>query len=360
MTKYEPLLTPEKKIPVPTPPAAKPNPPRRRRGLTAVVVLLVLLALILSPILVISAVIGPGPLMANRNVVVPHGANVHEIADLLATDGVVYHPLLFRLASRYMANDALKAGEYAFIPGDSIADIVLMMREGHVVIRSFTIPEGATSAEVVRTMMTTPTLSGDIPTTPPEGSLLPETYNYSYGDSREGLLARMQKTMQATLEELWPKRDPNLLLKTPEQAVIMASLIEKETGKAGERARISGVFANRLRINMPLQSDPTVIYAIVRAKGALAHPLDHDDLAFPSPYNTYLANGLPPGPICNPGRAALEAAMHPEANDYFYFVADGSGGHVFARDLAAHNQNVTRWNAIKPKPGGAPPPVKTP
>jgi UPF0755 protein len=193
-------------------------------------------------------------------------------------------------------------------------------------------------------------MAGDIVTLPTEGSLLPETYNYSYGDSRAGIIFRMQKAMQETLNTLWEKRDPALTLKSPQEAVIMASIIEKETGKSDERARVAGVFINRLRQNMRLQSDPTVIYAIIRANGMLDHDLNHNDLAFPSPYNTYMSDGLPPGPICNPGRAALEAALHPEVNDYLYFVADGSGGHVFAHNLVTHNQNVTHWNEVKPKP----------
>jgi UPF0755 protein len=149
------------------------------------------------------------------------------------------------------------------------------------------------------------------------------------------------------LAEAWAKRDPTLPLASPEQAVVMASIIEKETGKASERPRIAGVFYNRLRQHMRLQSDPTVIYAITLAQGGMDHDISHADLAFPSPYNTYASDGLPPHPICNPGRAALEAALHPETNEYLYFVADGTGGHAFARSLAEHNQNVTRWNAVK-------------
>jgi UPF0755 protein len=191
-------------------------------------------------------------------------------------------------------------------------------------------------------------MSGDA-ILPPEGSLLPETYRYSYGDSRAGMISRMQKSMQDALNELWPKRDPAIPLKSPLEAVIMASIIEKETGKAVERPRIAGVFYNRMRSNMRLQSDPTVIYAITLAKGPMNRELVHDDLAFASPFNTYTRDGLPPEPICNPGRAALEAALHPEQNDFLYFVADGTGGHVFSKDLAAHNQNVTKWNAVKGK-----------
>ena len=252
------------------------------------------------------------------------------------------------IGAKLSAGDTLKAGEYEFTPHQSIADVILMMHEGHSVVHWFTVAEGLTASEIVNLLRNSPTLTGNL-AIPPEGSLLPETYRTSYGDTRSSVVIRMQRAMQETLSELWQKRDPTLPLKSPEEAIIMASVIEKETGKPIERPRIAGVFYNRLRQNMRLQSDPTVIYAIMQSKGALDHELDHNDLAFQSPYNTYMNDGLPPGPICNPGRAALEAALHPEQNNYLYFVADGTGGHVFAKDLAEHNQNVTKWNALKTK-----------
>lgn len=312
--------------------------------------MLALLGLTVVPLALAAAILGPGPLAQPQTVVIPRGTSVREIADFLDDHGIIVHPLPFRIAARFMANNALKAGEYQFMPNQSIADIVLMMHDGHCVVRSFTVTEGMTSREVVRLLGDDPVLTGTIATAPPEGSLLPETYDYSYGDSRISLIRRMQRAMRETLRELWAGRAPNLMLKTPQEAVTMASMIEKETGKPDERARISGVFENRLRDNMRLQSDPTVIYAIEQAKGPLGRPLGHDDLSFASPYNTYENDGLPPGPICNPGRAALVAALHPEPNDYLYFVANGTGGHDFARDLATHDKNVTHWNEIKPKP----------
>lgn len=292
----------------------------------------------------------PGPFTETRTIVIPHGANIREIAALLDKNGAVSGAFVFRIAARLMANNDLKAGEYEFTPRQSAADIILMLRDGHSVMHGFTITEGMTSAETVRLLQNSLALAGEITAPPPEGSLLPETYNYSYGDSRAGLIMRMQKAMQETLEELWAKRDPNVPLKSPREAVTMASIVEKETGKPSERPRIAGVFTNRLRRNMKLQSDPTVIYAIGRAKGMMDHDLDHQDLSFPSPFNTYMNEGLPPEPICNPGRATLEAALHPEQHEYLYFVANGAGGHVFARDLGEHNQNVTKWNQVKPKP----------
>ncbi|MDP9128275.1 MAG: endolytic transglycosylase MltG, partial [Pseudomonadota bacterium] len=290
-----------------------------------------------------------GPLTEPKTVVIPRGTNIRDIAVLLEKNDAISNAYLFRIAAHFMANNDFKAGEYLFTPPQSAADIILMLREGRSVVHAFTVTEGMTSAEAVRLLQDTPALAGAISAAPPEGSLLPETYNYSLNDTRSGLIARMQKAMQETREELWAKRDPLVPITTPAEAITMASIVEKETGKPSERPRIAGVFYNRLHLNMRLQSDPTVIYAIVRAKGLLDHDIDHTDLSFASPFNTYMTDGLPPAPICNPGRAAIEAALHPEKNDYLYFVADGTGGHVFARDLPEHNQNVTRWHQVRPK-----------
>jgi UPF0755 protein len=285
----------------------------------------------------------PGPLAAKVTVIVPHGTSVHDIADLMDKNGVVTSPLAFRLAAKIIASDNLQEGEYDFTPEESLADAVIEMRDGHSVVHLFTVTEGLTSAEIANLLRYTSTMTGDIIAVPAEGSLLPETYRTSYGDSRVGMIARMQKAMQDMLDELWPQRDPSVPLKSPQEAVVLASIIEKETGKSSERARIAGVFYNRLREGMRLQSDPTVIYAITRATGAMDHDLGRDDLAFASPYNTYVNDGLPPQPICNPGRAALIAALHPEKNSFLYFVADGNSGHVFSKDLAEHNRNVAKF-----------------
>jgi len=312
------------------------------------VIVLLFLVLALPPISIIAAIMVPGPLPEARTVIVPHGSNVYGIASLLDKNEAIRSKTAFRIAAKLLASYQLKAGEYQITPHQSIADIVVMMHEGDSVVHWFTVAEGLTSADITNLLKNDPALTGDIPV-PPEGSLLPETYRYSYGDSRAALIARMQKSMQDALNDLWDKRDPSIPLKTPLEAVTLASIVEKETGKVAERPRIAGVFYNRLHQSMRLQSDPTVIYAIVHAKGSLDHELAHDDLMFPSPYNTYASDGLPPLPICNPGRAALDAAMHPEQNDFLYFVADGTGGHVFSKNLAEHNQNVTKWNAIKVK-----------
>jgi len=222
---------------------------------------------------------------------------------------------------------------------------------GEVVVHRLTLPEGLSSAEIVALVGAAPALAGEIVESVPEGSLLPETYHYVYGDDRAELIARMQTAMEAALDELWPARAEGLPFSTPEEAVVLASIVEKETGVTGERALVAGVFVNRLRIDMLLQSDPTVAYAISRGGIVLDRPLRRFDLEVDDPYNTYRHRGLPPGPIANPGRAALEAALHPAETGAYYFVADGTGGHAFAATLDEHNVNVRRYRDMQS--GGA-------
>jgi UPF0755 protein len=190
-------------------------------------------------------------------------------------------------------------------------------------------------------------LTGPLPDPPPQGSLLPETYFFENGETRAAMLARMQKAMTDALAELWPQRAENLPFDTPEQAVVLASIVEKETGVAAERPQVASVFVNRLRRGMPLQSDPTVIFALTGGEADLGRPLLRADLQVDHPVNTYVVNGLPPTPIANPGRASLEAVLNPAETDFLYFVADGTGGHAFARTLAEHNRNVARWRAVQ-------------
>lgn len=299
--------------------------------------------LVLIPIVGIGALFAPGPLPQDKTIVVAHGAKTGDIGAQLAQENAVYMSTLFRIAARLAAN-SLKAGEYAIPAHASPFDIAVMMHEGRSVVRLFTVAEGLTSAEIVRLLDSDPVLTGTIDAVPPEGSLLPETYRYSYGDSRSGIILRMQKSMQEKLNTAWAGREIGLPLNSPRDAVILASIVEKETGKAEERPRIAGVFYNRLRLNMRLQSDPTVIYAMTKGQETLARALTHDDLSFASPINTYVSDGLPPQPICNPGLAALQAVVHPEHNNFLYFVADGRGGHAFAADLATQNDNINRWH----------------
>jgi UPF0755 protein len=286
----------------------------------------------------------PGPLGEEKNVVIAHGTRTIDIGTQLAQENTVYTAPLFDMAARLLAGGSLKAGEYAIPAHASPVSIALMMHDGKSVVRLFTVAEGLTSAEIVRLVDLDPALDGDVSGIPPEGSLLPETYRYSYGDSRVALIARMEKAMQEKINETWAGRDADVPLKSPQEFVALASIVEKETGKPEERPRIAGVFYNRLRDNMRLQSDPTVIYALTQGKEALERPLTHEDLSFASPINTYASDGIPPQAICNPGAAALEAVAHPEHNNYLYFVADGTGGHAFAADLAAHNENINRWH----------------
>jgi UPF0755 protein len=293
-----------------------------------------------------------GPLETETAVVIPRGSGLDNISAALTDAGVVDQPLVFVAAAKMTgANRALKAGEYAFPAHVSIAEAFRILQSGKTVVRRFTVPEGLTSSQVVRLMRDEPSLAGEITDEPAEGSLLPETYHYSWGDGRAEMLKRMQAAMRTALQAAWSKRSLSLPLDTPEQAVILASIVEKETSVPRERAKVAGVFVNRLLSNMKLQSDPTVVYALTQGDGALGRPLTRADWKFESPYNTYVIDGLPPAPIANPGKASLEAVMNPEQHEFVYFVADGSGGHAFAKTLAEHNRNVTRWREVMKRQG---------
>lgn len=290
-----------------------------------------------------------GPLSAETNVIIPEGAGLIGIAEKLEAEGVIEDPLIFTLGARALEADrALKAGEFAFPAAVSARGAVEILMRGERVVRRVTVPEGLTSLEIVALLNAVDGLKGELPQEPPpEGSLLPETYHFHYGDRRQDVLDRMRDSMQETLSELWPERAQGLPIKSPEEAVILASIVEKETGVAGERPLVASVFINRLDKGMRLQSDPTVAYALTQANGAMDRALTRQDWKFDHPYNTYVHAGLPPGPIANPGRAALQAVLNPAESDYLYFVADGSGGHAFAKTLAQHNRNVAKWKKFK-------------
>jgi UPF0755 protein len=301
---------------------------------------------------------GPGPLAEESAIVIPRGAGVNAVARLLAEHGVVRSQVLFKLGAEVLgASRALRAGEYAFPARVSAREAIDIIRSGKVLVHRLTVPEGLTTAEVLALLHAEEALEGEVALSVGEGALLPETYHFVRGDAREEIVRRMQRAMDETVASLWSGRDPDLPYTTPREAVVLASIIEEETSVDSERELVSAVFVNRLRKGMRLQSDPTVIYGITDGKGPLGRELTKADLEADTPYNTYKTNGLPPGPIANPGRASIAAALRPAAADFLYFVADGNGGHAFARTLEEHNENVESWRAlVKSRNGEAEPP----
>jgi UPF0755 protein len=226
-------------------------------------------------------------------------------------------------------------------------EVMQRLAAGKTVVRRLTLAEGLTSWAAVSLIKAAEALEGAIATVPPEGALLPETYHYSYGDSRSAIVERMRQSMQEVLDDAWARRQPDLPLQSPQEALTLASIVEKETARPDERAHIAGVFINRLKRGMRLQSDPTVAYGLTDGKAPLERPLTRADLRQASPYNTYVIDGLPPGPICNPGRAAIEAVLQPKETRDLYFVADGNGGHAFAETYAKHRRNVRKWRRLQ-------------
>jgi UPF0755 protein len=289
-----------------------------------------------------------GPLSEDRVVNIPRGSGIRDIADVLVREGVIDQPWVFVGGVFVLkAREDLKAGEYQFKAHASLRDVVATIVEGRVVAHQFTVPEGLTSEQIVARLLEDDVLVGNIKEVPREGSLLPDTYNFNRSVTREQMIQRMQQAQQRALKEIWDRHSPDLPIKTPEQLVILASLVEKETGKAEERTRVAAVFANRLKQKMKLQSDPTIIYGLVGGKGTLGRPIMKSEIDQPTPYNTYQIDGLPPGPIANPGRASLEAAANPARTRELYFVADGTGGHAFAETYEQHQKNVARLRQME-------------
>jgi UPF0755 protein len=287
----------------------------------------------------------PGPLPEAKAIVVPHGTTT-GLAQALRGDGVLDSPLLFRMAALVTTRQGpLRAAEFAFPAHASIAQVLAVLRTARPVQHPLTIAEGLTEQQIAAVVAHAGAMDGAVPKLA-EGSVLPQTYDYEYGASRAAVMGRAQAAMVHLLDTAWADRAPGLPLTSPREALVLASIVERETAKPAERAHIAAVYLNRLRLGMRLEADPTVIYAASDGAGVLEHPLTKADLRVDSPYNTYRYAGLPPGPICSPGRDAIEAVLHPVASDDLYFVADGTGGHVFSRDIAAHDAAVARWRAL--------------
>lgn len=289
---------------------------------------------------------GKGPSKTNVTVEVPVGATMTAAARELEKAGVIESATRFLWLARILGDDtAIQAGEYRVPAGLSQADILKMMQGGRTLQRFVMVPEGMPSILVHERLMAAPQLTGEVEM-PAEGSVLPDSYAYNRGDSRQKVLERMQAAMTKYLAEAWARRKPDIAVKTPQEAIILASIVEKETGKPEERRMVAGVYSNRLKRGMPLQADPTVIYPVTKGK-PLGRRILRSELQAKNGYNTYASAGLPIGPIANPGRASIDAVLDPEQTSALYFVADGSGGHIFADTLEQHNANVQKWYALR-------------
>jgi UPF0755 protein len=289
---------------------------------------------------------GPGPAGQPVTVIIPKGAGTEAIGQILENAGIVSSRMIFALGAK-LRGARLKAGEYAFPAHVSPEDAMRIIAEGKVVMHKLTIAEGLTVRQVMELVSESDILSGSISRKVTEGWLLPETWHMVRDEPRDEVLARMEKAMRQTVDVLWVARAPGLPLKSKDEAIILASMVERETAVDSERSRVAAVFYNRLAKRMRLQSDPTVIYGLSNGLGELDRPLTRDDLASPHPWNTYVIDSLPRTAIANPGRASLEAVLHPARSEDLYFVANGSGGHAFARTLDEHNANVARWRKIE-------------
>jgi len=290
----------------------------------------------------------PGPLRQEVIVVLPRGAALKDTSRLLALHGAIENEFLFRLGARYRREDrAIRYGEYLIPAGASMAEVLALLVSGETIEHKVTVAEGLTSYQIVEILRASKILTGEIAEVPPEGSLAPDTYFVQRNQSRSEVLARMAEAQAAVLAQAWEQRADGLPLAGPEEVLVLASIVEKETGVAHERGRVASVFLNRLKRGIRLQSDPTVVYGITGGRGPLGRGLRRSELDRATPYNTYLIDGLPPTPIAAPGRDAIMAVVNPEETDFLYFVADGTGGHVFATTLQQHNRNVAAWRRIE-------------
>jgi UPF0755 protein len=308
----------------------------------------------------------PGPLQEDKIVNIPSRAGMTDIADILQREGVIDNNRWAFIGSVFAlkARSELKPGEYLFSKNASLRDVIGTIVEGKVVQHALTIPEGLTSEQIVARLSENDIFSGSVRELPREGTLLPETYKFPRGTPREQVISRMQQAQKRVVAEIWERRNLDTPIRTPDQLVTLASIIEKETGKADERSRVAAVFVNRLRQKIKLQSDPTIIYGLVGGKGTLGRPIKRSEIQQPSPYNTYVIDGLPPGPIANPGRASLEAAANPARTRDLFFVADGTGGHAFSDTYDQHQKNVAKLRTMEKQiqndtvePADEPPPA---
>jgi UPF0755 protein len=327
---------------------------RPRGGLLSLLSGFLSLGLVVAGVVVVGILMlerqvdAPGPLAQDKVVLIPRGTGTSEMAELLSREGVIADPNLFELyAYLNRSKGQLKAGEFQFRAGTSIEQAIHTLIDGKAIQHAFTVPEGLTSEQIAARLRDNELLTGTLNEVPREGTLLPDTYYFERGTSRQQIVNKMQSEAREALVKAWAKRAPDLPIKTAPELVILASIVEKETGKADERPRVASVFLNRLAKRMKLQSDPTIVYGIVGGKGTLGRGILKSEIERATPYNTYVIEGLPPGPISNPGRAALEAVANPLKTRDLFFVADGTGGHVFAESLDQHNRNVARWRQIE-------------
>jgi UPF0755 protein len=314
---------------------------------------LVLLAVVLAAVAGAAAFFawtGAGPAPKPVAIVVPEGGTLTTAARELEKGGAVASSRRFLLLSRLFGGEGIiRAGEYELPKHASARDILALLQSGRTLQRFVTVPEGMPSILVHEKLVATPLLTGPV-AVPAEGAVLPDSYSYQRGEPRAAVLKRMTAAMDKALAELWPKRKPTTVVRSPEQALALAAIVEKETGVAAERRMVAGVYSNRLRIGMPLQADPTVIYPVTKGK-PLGRRILRSELQADNGYNTYARPGLPAGPIANPGRASIEAVLDPAPTKALYFVAKGDGGHVFAETLAEHNANVAKWYALRRQRG---------
>ena len=341
-------------------PEKVPLPPRRSREARSQLVIFLNFVMTVITFLTIAAVAlvyyafreyqAPGPLQADTTFLVREGAGISEIADGLQRRDIISNARIFKTVTQFLGEDQKsRHGEYAIKAHSSMLEIMDILKSGKSIQYSVTLPEGLTVKQMFRRLADEPNLDGDLPAElPPEGSLRPDTYKFTRGSKRSAVLAQMSASQQRILDEVWEKRDRDLPLASKEEMLILASIVEKETGKADERPQVASVFLNRIKKGMRLQSDPTIVYGLFGGDGKpVDRELTRSDIDKSTPYNTYRINGLPPTPIANPGRAALEAVANPSRTDYLYFVADGTGGHAFAKTLEDHNANVKRWRKFQ-------------